>query len=1390
MRNLKRALSLLLAAAMLIGMMVVGASAAGSLDDFSDKDEIANQDAVSLLTILGVIEGKEDGSYFDPTGNVTRAEMAKMIATILNQGADVDGLYTGMNTGLTDVAGHWAESYINYCYSLGIIAGRGDGTFDPGATVTGNEAAKMLLVAVGYDANIEGLTGNDWAIRTAALASNLGIFDNLTVATSSELNRDNAALLVYNALDIEMIQRYENGYAIVYNDYRTLLSNKYGVYRLQGVVIGNEWARLENTGSDASLAEGKTRLGELRLVDSSTVSTRPGVEDGLDRPDTTFNVSTPVEYLGQTVTMYVRNTTVLANSEVLGVYLKDGANTVLTTAENANTMDGYLRGTGLDIDGDTAYYVNYGVMDSQADATKAMSFEEANPSRFESVNGKVNAYGVEMTVIDNDEDGMVDYVLYLQETLSHVAGKNVSDETTTLTAFNGNKAIDDEDIVTEADLAVGDLVLAVSYGGRYYVSDPEVVTGEMESYRANKSQEQTITVNGTAYHPSFIQYAAYTADNTYEFNILNCDRDNVDGVQFDIEYDFILDSNGNVIAYQPSEAGLYDYALVLDSAYDPGLFASGANGQVKVLLPDGIEKTFDLNFSASAENVGNQLNKPANDADDLFGVQQLKAFLGTAYRDNTTTAPWNTPIANPYKGFVDQDINADTTVGDQDDYRTGNAKGYVIGYSLNADETQLTITSIVGSTMPLVENILDSDISGRVSSSRSYKSGDGRLFWNTGAGADQQSAIDLNTVAFYYDFAAVDAADAALPANRSQRNADSYGVAVGYSKMSDVASNERVAGGHLRDNGNLAATVVFDAEGVQAEKDYLYLLGLADVNRDGTALMNVVYMDGALGQITIDADDYRNHFRSSSAYEMAYAYTTGSDGITDLTVTSFSSATDSVADNAEVVRGYAWDLKNGTIEVYANENKTGYIGYFSFNSETVWNVEDEDGGAEGTAVRGNFSDILGSEVVIVANKDANDADGIGTVARAVFIRDMLDNMYSGVINTVGNAVGTPTTNTVGDIAEVDVTGAAANSTLSFAWFMQTNGTGNYVALADNANFKATTTTAGTTTTSTLSVLNANVLPAGTHNFRVDITYTELGKAPTPVTVTVPVTVAAYTAKSIVYSTGSDFAVYADNAGAPLTEAADRSGVRVTIPDGTTTVYIQNTSTPWTPGDHYTFNGNEYTVDADGCIAIPVSGLGTETRIKASDFTKLYLLTYNMGGATYTSEDAPASVYSASTTESVANGPATTVGTWQFIGWLDSANRALYAAGDTVDMSTGNVNLTAVYLSSEVTATGTVDTSSQLATLTLNIATSLADNNGNYIATSGIAADVAIASGSLTATDTSTNVTISGSVVTPTFDNTTAFAGIAANDTITLTVTVTYADTNTDSFIATYTHAGP
>ncbi|EHM46650.1 hypothetical protein HMPREF0372_02352, partial [Flavonifractor plautii ATCC 29863] len=120
MRNLKRALSLALAAIMLIGMMVVSASAV-SYNDLTDKDQIVNKDAVSMLVSLGIIEGKPDGSY-GPTENVDRAQMAKMLSVIMNKGVDNSALYQSVNSGLTDITSNWAKGHINYCYTTGIIA--------------------------------------------------------------------------------------------------------------------------------------------------------------------------------------------------------------------------------------------------------------------------------------------------------------------------------------------------------------------------------------------------------------------------------------------------------------------------------------------------------------------------------------------------------------------------------------------------------------------------------------------------------------------------------------------------------------------------------------------------------------------------------------------------------------------------------------------------------------------------------------------------------------------------------------------------------------------------------------------------------------------------------------------------------------------------------------------------------------------------------------------------------------------------------------------------------------------------------------------------------------------------------------------------------------------
>ena len=131
MRNLKRALSLALASVMLLGMMVVGSSAKG-IDDFTDKAEIVNQDAVAVTSAIGLFDGYEDGS-FGPENVVTRAEMAVIICTML-YGAGVNVNQFAETSVFTDVP-DWAFEAVAWCYMTGITKGTGETTFSANAVI-------------------------------------------------------------------------------------------------------------------------------------------------------------------------------------------------------------------------------------------------------------------------------------------------------------------------------------------------------------------------------------------------------------------------------------------------------------------------------------------------------------------------------------------------------------------------------------------------------------------------------------------------------------------------------------------------------------------------------------------------------------------------------------------------------------------------------------------------------------------------------------------------------------------------------------------------------------------------------------------------------------------------------------------------------------------------------------------------------------------------------------------------------------------------------------------------------------------------------------------------------------------------------------------------------
>ncbi len=72
------------------------------------------------------------------------------------------------------------SGYIAYCAKEGIISGYADGSFRPAAgTLTGYAFMKMLLGALGYDAENEGYTGANWSINVAKQAIGIGLNNSL-----------------------------------------------------------------------------------------------------------------------------------------------------------------------------------------------------------------------------------------------------------------------------------------------------------------------------------------------------------------------------------------------------------------------------------------------------------------------------------------------------------------------------------------------------------------------------------------------------------------------------------------------------------------------------------------------------------------------------------------------------------------------------------------------------------------------------------------------------------------------------------------------------------------------------------------------------------------------------------------------------------------------------------------------------------------------------------------------------------------------------------------------------------------------------------------------------------------------------------------------------------
>ena len=528
---MKKLLALVLALVMTMSLVTISNAA------FSDADKISHDEAVDMMSALGVINGMPDGS-FNPSGNVTRAEMAKMI-TIISIGAIDPAALVGTATDLNEINGHWAEGYIKYCYSQGIIAGKGNGIFAPNANVTAVEAAKMLLVALGYNSNVQGYTGAQWTINVARDAQIKGFYKDLSVSALATLTRDEAAQMMYNAVNAKTIKE-------------TKTLNSDGTVSTH---YGDDDAKLLNKTFKATTYEGQMR--QVSYNSDKKEYTYTVYANAADTFTTTANYTD----------LYAQNVKVTYKTEngkttVYGIYANDSK--VIVSAPYYQVAAGSKNGE-MKIDG-TVYKI------SDNATTLSTYYKTVYNAALVNETPTGASAAAMVKFIDNNDDGKIDLGVYTPFTVEEVTYAGAK----SFTAGANYKYEDQNKSFTLSEAVAKDD--KVSIVNSAYTFDNDTVITKLETLSGK------VTATNGAYKVQVDTTWYNKADNTT--------------MTLDSKYDFVV-VNGYVVAVEEASSAVKaeDYVVLVSKAAAAN---NGFNGnQVKILKSDGTTEIKDYGTLAN-----------------------------------------------------------------------------------------------------------------------------------------------------------------------------------------------------------------------------------------------------------------------------------------------------------------------------------------------------------------------------------------------------------------------------------------------------------------------------------------------------------------------------------------------------------------------------------------------------------------------------------------------------------------------------------------------------------------------------------------------------------------------------------------------------------------------
>nr|WP_302634055.1 S-layer homology domain-containing protein [uncultured Dysosmobacter sp.] len=534
---MKKFLSLVLALVMTMSLVTVSAGA----KDFTDNSKINYKEAVDVMSAVKVIDGYAEGD-FRPANTLTRGAAAKIICNLILGPTTAEALVADAAPYSDVPTTNTFAGYIAYCAKEGIISGYADGTFRPAASLSGYAFMKMLLGALGYDAETEGYTGNNWSINVAKRALNIGLDDDLNGSFNGTkaVTREEACLYAFNTLKATMVE-YENNNSVTVN----------------GITFTNKSTAKEvTTGNVRGLAIGDNetlQFAEKYFPDLKGTNEEDG--DDFGRPAITWKVK----------------------SKEVGTYAKTPDLTYTDEVKGKTIYADLGKGKVTEANDDIVIYKN-GTKDRVAgfELTKDCS---------EKVGGKGTL--TEVYFEENGNDKTVT-IVEIETYLAQVTGDYDKDDEELDIEFVGNNApsVDSttlslDDLSNLADFEDEDYVLvtiATNDDDDYYVASivkAEKVTATVTSY----TKDDSVTAGGTKYSYN----ATFESDNNYVI------KD---------EYDLYLDTYGNVI-YTDGVSADDDVIYISQIAKDGKLTSSKVIGAA--LFLDGSYKEITLNKDVAGD---------------------------------------------------------------------------------------------------------------------------------------------------------------------------------------------------------------------------------------------------------------------------------------------------------------------------------------------------------------------------------------------------------------------------------------------------------------------------------------------------------------------------------------------------------------------------------------------------------------------------------------------------------------------------------------------------------------------------------------------------------------------------------------------------------------------